>query len=47
MLVYSEEDLTPIGYTDLDFQPIKDSRKSISSLVFILGGGAHYYNISY
>ena len=30
MLVYSGEDLTPLGYTDSDFQSDKDSRKSTS-----------------
>ena len=40
ILVYSGEDLTPIGYIDLDFQSDKDSRKSTSGLVFTLGGGA-------
>ena len=28
MLVYSGEDLTPVGYTDADFQSCLDSRKS-------------------
>tara|TARA_R110002060_G_scaffold20224_2_gene27517 strand:+ start:187 stop:972 length:786 start_codon:yes stop_codon:yes gene_type:complete len=40
MLVYSGGDLTPIGYTDSDFQTCKDSRKSTSGSVFLLGGGA-------
>ena len=40
MLVYSGEDLTPVGYTDSDFQSDKDSRRSTSGSVFILGGGA-------
>ena len=40
MLVYSGEDLTPIGYTDSYFQSDKDSRKSTSGSVFTLGGGA-------
>ena len=40
MLVYSGEDLMPLGYTDFDFQSDKDSRKSTSGLVFTLGGGA-------
>lgn len=40
MLVYSGGNLTPIGYTDFDFQTCKDSRKSTSGSVFILGGGA-------
>ena len=40
MLVYLGEDLTPLGYTDYDFQSDRDSRKSTSSSVFTLGGGA-------
>ena len=40
MLVYYGENLTPIGYTDLDFQSDKVSRKLTSSSVFILCGGA-------
>ena len=40
MLVYSGEDLTPVGYTDSDFQSDKDSRRSTSGSVFTLGGGA-------
>ena len=40
MLVYSRKDLTPIGYTDSDFQSDKVSRKSNSGSVFTLGGGA-------
>ena len=40
MLVYSREDLNPMGYIDLDFQSYKDPRKSTSSSVFTLGGGA-------
>ena len=40
MLVYHSEDLIPIGYTDLDFQLNLDFRKSTSSCVFTLGGGA-------
>ena len=39
MLVYSGGDLSPIGYTNSDFQSDKDSRKSISGSVFTLGGG--------
>ena len=39
MLVYSGGDLTPVGYTDSDFQTCKDSRKSTSGSVFLLGGG--------
>jgi hypothetical protein len=40
MLVYQSEDLTAIGYTNSDFQSDRDSRKSTSSYVFTLGGGA-------
>ena len=40
MLVYSGDDLKIHGYTDLDFQGDRDSRKSTSGSVFILGGGA-------
>ena len=39
MLVYSREDLMPIGYKDFDFQSDKDSRKSTSGSVFTLGSG--------
>ena len=39
-LVYQCEDLVPIGYIDLDFQSDLDFRKSTSSCVFTLGGGA-------
>ncbi|XP_070010731.1 secreted RxLR effector protein 161-like [Nicotiana tabacum] len=40
MLVYHSGDLAPIGYTDLDFQSDKDSRKYTSGYVFTSGGGA-------
>ena len=40
MLVYQDESLEPIGYTDLDFQSDIDSRKSTSGYVFTFGGGA-------
>ena len=40
MFVYRCEDLIPIGYTNLDFQSNLDFRKSTSSYVFSLGGGA-------
>ncbi|KAK0594609.1 hypothetical protein LWI29_023351 [Acer saccharum] len=39
-LVYSGQDLIPLGYTDSDFQSDRDSRKSTSGLVFTLGSGA-------
>ena len=40
MLVYHDESLEPIGYTDSDFQSDIDSRKSTLGYVFNLGGGA-------
>ncbi|XP_040947338.1 secreted RxLR effector protein 161-like [Gossypium hirsutum] len=40
MIVYSRENLTPVGYTDSDFQTYKDSKKSMSKNVFALGHGA-------
>ena len=40
MLVYQDESLVPIGYTDSDFQSDKESKKSTSGYVFNLGGGA-------
>ena len=40
MLVYHSEDLIPIGYTYSDFQLDLDFRKSTSSCVFTVGGGA-------
>ena len=40
MLVYYCEDLIPMGYTDSNFQPNLDFRKSTSSYVLTLGGGA-------
>ena len=33
MLVYQDESLVPIGYTDSDFQSDLESRKSISGYV--------------
>ena len=38
MLVFEDENLVPIGYTDSDFQSDRDSRKSTSGYVFTLGG---------
>ena len=38
MLVYHGDELTPIGYTDSDFQSYADLRKSTSEYVFTLGG---------
>ena len=40
MLVYQDESLKPIGYTDSDFQSDIDSRNSTSGYVFTFGGGA-------
>ena len=40
MLVYSGRDLKILGYTDLDFQGDRNSRKSIFESVFTLGGAA-------
>ena len=40
MLVYQDESLEPIGYTDSDFQSDIDSRKSTSGYVFTFIGGA-------
>ena len=40
MLVYQDESLVPIRYTDSDFQSDLESIKSISGYVFTLGGGA-------
>ena len=39
MLMYSEDELIPIGYTDSYFMSDKDLRKSTSGHVFTLGGG--------
>ena len=40
MLVYQDESLVLVGYTDSDFQSDIESKKSISRYVFTLGGGA-------
>ncbi|KAH9727196.1 hypothetical protein KPL70_008566 [Citrus sinensis] len=40
ILVYSGDELIPVGYTDSDFMSDKDSRKSTSGYVFTLGSGA-------
>ena len=40
MLIYQDESLEPIGYTDSNFQSDIDSRKSTSGYVFTFGGGA-------
>ena len=40
MLIYSSDELIPVGYTDYDFMLDKDSRKSTSGYVFMLGEGA-------
>ena len=39
MLIYGAKDLILTGYTDFDFQTDKDSRKSMSGLVYTLNGG--------
>ena len=40
MLIFQDESLVPIRYTDSDFQSDTESRKSTSRYVFTLGGGA-------
>ena len=40
MLVYHDDELAPIGYTDFDFQSDADLRKSTSRYVFTLGSAA-------
>ncbi|KAH9769280.1 Integrase catalytic domain-containing protein [Citrus sinensis] len=40
MLVYSGDELIPVGYTDSDFMLDKDSRKSTSGYMFTLGSEA-------
>ena len=40
MLVYHDESLEPVGYTDFDFQSSIDSIKSTSGYVFTFGGGS-------
>ena len=40
MLIYGSDELIPIGYTDSDFMSDKDSSKSTSWHVFMLGGRA-------
>ena len=39
MLVYQDESLEPIGYTDSDLQSDIDSRKSTSGYVFTFEAG--------
>ena len=39
MLIYGNDELILVGYTDSDFMSDKDSRKSTSGYVFMLGGG--------
>ena len=39
MLVFQDESLVPIGYTDSEFQSDRESRKSTSGYVFTFGGG--------
>ncbi|KAH9698582.1 hypothetical protein KPL71_024056 [Citrus sinensis] len=40
MLVYSGDELIPVGYTDSDFMSDRDSKKSTSGYVFTMGSGA-------
>ena len=40
VLIYGSEDLTPIGYTNFNFQSDRDFRKSTLGYVFTLGGRA-------
>ena len=40
MLMYSGDELIPVGYADSDFMSDKDLRKSTSGHLFTLGGGA-------
>ena len=40
MLVYHSKDLIPISYTNSNFESDLDFRKSTSSCLFTLGGGA-------
>ena len=40
ILIYQDESLEPVGYTDSDFQSNIDSRKSTSGYVFTFGGRA-------
>ena len=40
MLVYQDESLEPVGYTDSDFQSDPDSKKPTSGYVFTLRGEA-------
>lgn len=40
MYIYGSDELIPVGNTDFDFMLDKDSRKSTSSYVFMLGGEA-------
>ena len=40
MLVFQDESLVPIGYTESDFQSDRESIKSTSGYVFTVGGVA-------
>ena len=40
MLMYGEDELIPVNYTDFGFMSHKDSRKSTFRHVFTIGGGA-------
>ena len=46
MLVYSSEDLTPLGYMDSDFQSDRDSKKSTSRSVLLLEEASLYEGAS-
>ena len=39
MFIYDSDELISVGYMDSDFMSDKDSRKSTSGYVFMLGGG--------
>ena len=45
MLVYYDESLEPVGYTDFDFQSDIDSRESTSGYVFTFRGGAISWSV--
>ena len=45
MLIYQDESLEPVGYTNSDLQSDIDSRKSTSGYVFTFGGGAISWSV--
>ena len=45
MLVYQNESLELVGYTDSDFQSDIDSRKSTLGYMFTFGGGAISWSV--